>query len=338
MPELNTFFHIAHDLFCILDEHGFYKRVNPAFLKLLGYTEDELVKHPFTYYLHPDDVAATTKEFEAASQGRRNQVVENRFRNKDGAYHWTSWSTIVQDEAGVFYSVGQNITMHKQLQEALHSEQEASQKRITKAIILTQERERSQISRELHDNVNQVLTSVKLYLELCQDSSPNTKELLQRSIQLQQTVISEIRSLSKRLSSPSLGNIRLCDSIRELVQVFSEINIIAIELNTEEIEELEVNQEVHLAVYRILQEQLTNIYKHSEANRVIINLDFVGGILIMLVQDNGKGFDSTVKTSGIGIQNMHTRAQSVGGFLLIRSTKGAGTEIQLHIPLMNEGN
>jgi signal transduction histidine kinase len=204
---------------------------------------------------------------------------------------------------------------------------------LIRAVISTQERERTLISRELHDNVNQVLTTVKLFIELCRDKPQMSTEILEKALGLQQGVINEIRTLSKRLSSPSLGNIKLCDSVREVIQLFKETHPIHISLDVGGLEELEVGQEVHLAVYRILQEQLTNISKHAAADKVDIALDFFDGTLTLAVRDNGKGFNTRIKSTGIGIQNMKTRAQSVGGTLSIKSTSGAGTELLLNIPL-----
>jgi PAS domain S-box-containing protein len=130
MAELSTFFNISHDLFCIVDREGFYILVNPAMLKLLKYSEAELMQHPFTYFMHPDDVTETIREYEEVTQGKRNQVVDNRFRSSDGHYHWLSWSTIVQDEKGVFYAVAQNITQQKRLEEALQKEKQESAQRL----------------------------------------------------------------------------------------------------------------------------------------------------------------------------------------------------------------
>jgi PAS domain S-box-containing protein len=336
MAELNTFFNIAHDLFCIVDRDGYYKLVNPALLRLLSYPEAELMQHPFIYFMHPEDVAETQREYGEVTQGKRNRVVNNRFRSSDGRYHWLSWSTIVQDDKGVFYAVAQNITEQKRLEEALLKQQRESKRRLNKAVILTQERERTQISRELHDNANQVLCTVKLFMEACRNEPEKSKELLEKAMELQQGVINEIRDLSKRLSAPTLGNMMLCDSVWELIQLYKEISTFRISLDVKGIAKLEVEQEVHLAVYRILQEQLTNIAKHAAATEVNITLDFKEGKLTMVIYDDGKGFNIAAKSSGIGLHNMKTRAESVGGAISIQSAPGAGTELVLTIPLLNE--
>jgi signal transduction histidine kinase len=203
-------------------------------------------------------------------------------------------------------------------------------------VIATQERERTQISRELHDNVNQVLTTVKLFLEVCRDEPQRSNELLAKALGLQKTVINEIRDLAKRLSAPTLGNIKLYDSICELIQLFKETNTLDIIIDVNGIEELDVEQEVHLAVYRILQEQLTNVLKHAAASKADVSLDFNEGQLKMVIRDDGKGFNIAVKSSGIGLHNMKSRAETVGGLLSLQSAPGTGTELRLTIPLVTK--
>jgi PAS domain S-box-containing protein len=333
MVSYQTFFEISNDLFCILDAEGYYKEVNNAFLRLLNYSEDEMRAHPFTFFLHPDDVEATKEEYRKATQGIRNDVIVNRFRDRDGNYHWISWSTIIQCKAGNFYSSGQDVSEHKRLTAALKKEQEERKRRVTRAIIETQETERSKISQELHDNVNQVLTSVKLLMEISQDKPDLTAGTINRAINLQQEAINEIRSLSKRLSAPSLGNLRLSDSIKELINSFPNIDDVKITITYSGIEETEVDQYVHLALYRILQEHLTNITKHAAANTIAVTLDYAEDRLLMEVVDDGVGFDPAKKSGGIGIQNMKTRAESTGGTFELQSAPDEGTTLTVIIPM-----
>lgn len=333
MNDYLQFYNMSHDIFCIVNNKGFYKKVNPAFVNLLGYSEKELKAHIFTFFVHPDDVSRVKREYADVVKGKHNTVIENRFRSKDGKYHWISWSTIVQNKDGVFYTSGQNVTEPKRLKTALKKEHSENHKKITKAIIQTQEKERTLISQELHDNVNQVLTTVKLLMDICLNEQGNVKATLQRATKLQQKGIDEIRRLSKSLSAPSLGNIKLCDSIAELVHDIADTsNVIAL-LDASGIEDLQVDQYIHLAVYRILQEHLTNILKHANASRLHVIMSCTEGELIIEVKDDGKGFDTTIRSKGIGIQNMKTRVDSVDGSLLLVSAPAIGCTLTVHIPL-----
>lgn len=226
-----------------------------------------------------------------------------------------------------------DITEKKKLQEQLEHEKEQQQQLITAAVIKAAEDERTVVGRELHDNVNQVLTTVKLYTELCMIEMGNRDELLLRSSQLLQDSINEIRALSKRLSAPSLGDIRLKDSIGELVDVINATKRLNIYYEND-VEELEVPDDIHVAVYRILQEQFTNILKHANATTVRVKITMEDHQLKVTVNDNGRGFDYMRPQRGIGIENMISRAKGLNGELQIISAPDEGCTLNLAIPLI----
>ena len=204
---------------------------------------------------------------------------------------------------------------------------------ITAAVIKAQEKERAEVGQELHDNVNQVLTTVKLYTELCMSNNENSADLLKKSSELLQFCINEIRILSRQLSAPSLGQIRMKDSIKELVETIAATGKTDIKLDTKDILDLEVNEELHLAIYRILQEHLTNILKHADASLVKIIINLIDDDLFIKVTDNGRGFNVYEKKGGIGIANMMSRAESLGGRLSINSAPGLGCVLIAHFEL-----
>lgn len=249
-----------------------------------------------------------------------------------------SWLEINTYVSGSGLSVYfRDITEKKKLQEQLEYEKEQQQKLITAAVITAAEDERALVGRELHDNVNQVLTTVKLYTELCLTEMENKDELLRRSSQLLQDSIDEIRALSKRLSAPSLGDIRLKDSIGELVEAINATRRLTIYYEND-VEELEVPDDIHVAVYRILQEQFTNIIKHANATTVSVKVTMDDHHLKITVYDNGKGFDTAQTKRGIGFENMMSRAEGVHGELQIISAPGKGCTLMLAIPLLSDAD
>jgi signal transduction histidine kinase len=177
------------------------------------------------------------------------------------------------------------------------------------------------------------LTTVKLYAELCRDGIGNTEEIMNKSIKLLQDSINEVRSLSKRLSAPSLGDIKLKESIKELIDAVAATNRLTVEMDLSAIEELEVGQELHLALYRILQEHFTNVLKHSEASCVKVLLNVNRDTMELEVSDDGKGFDMKQKRNGIGIANMTSRAENIAGKLTLESTPGEGCTLKASLPL-----
>jgi signal transduction histidine kinase len=257
---------------------------------------------------------------------------------KNGEVYWADVSCQpvfdAQGRLQHFFSIATDTTERKRLQQILDEEKDKRQQMITAATIAAQEMERAQVGQELHDNVNQVLTTVKLYTELCRDGIGNATEIMDKSITLLQNSIDEIRSLSKRLSAPSLGKIKLKDSIKDLVETITATNKITIGVRASDIDNLEVSHEVHLALYRILQEHFTNVLKHADAKCVQLNMDLKNEQLHLNVSDDGKGFDTTQKRKGIGITNMLTRAQSLKGSLVIISAPGKGCQLHVQIPVM----
>lgn len=224
-----------------------------------------------------------------------------------------------------------DITGHKKIEEELEIQKKQKRKEITSAVIQAQERERMQISQELHDNVNQVLTTVKLYTELCVNDMGN-KELMQRSMELLQGCINEIRSLSKQLSAPTLGKITLKDSVKDLVKTIAATGKAKIRLNTRGIQDIKVSNDLHLAIYRIVQEHLTNIIKHAQAKNARVVISYVDDDIVLKIADDGKGFNINAPAPGIGIANMMSRAESLGGRLHLNSAPGLGCVLIAHFP------
>lgn len=248
---------------------------------------------------------------------------------------WIEVSTYVSGSGlSIFF---RDVTERKKLVQQLIHEQQQQQKRITAAVIKATENERAAVGKELHDNVNQVLTTVKLYQELCLSNTGNTQQLLLKSIALLQDSINEIRGLSKRLSAPSLGKILLKESVAELVEAINATNRIHI-IYQSHINGIVVPDDVHLAIYRIIQEHLTNVLKHAKATKAVVDIDFIGENLLLTIWDNGVGFDTSQKSSGIGIANMESRVEDLNGSIDIASAPGKGCKLDVKIPLLPDPN
>jgi signal transduction histidine kinase len=215
--------------------------------------------------------------------------------------------------------------------ELLVKEKERYERLLTEQMIAVQEREREWIGRELHDNVGQVLTTVKLYLEMASKELDNP--LIPRSMQLINSSVAEIRHLSHQLSAPTLGTRSLIDSINALIEIvgFSTSLLFKFDHTTCHVP-LIMSQK--LAVYRIVQEQLNNIVKHADATKVQIVLSQTDGTVVLKVRDNGKGFDTKEKTTGMGLNHMVSRAKVFEGSVHIESEPGQGCLVTVTMPIM----
>ena len=242
---------------------------------------------------------------------------------------------IKNDEGKVVKLMGiaHDITEKTILQRKLDEERDKISKRISAATIRSQERERNSISLELHDNVNQVLTTVKLYTELCISRSVDIDVYLRKCTGLLMETIDEIRRLSKQLASPAINSMGLSASFSELIESINQTRQADIRLITDLQDTIRLNEDMQMALYRIAQEQLTNILKHAQAKTVIVNLHNNPEEIFLHIKDDGIGFDAKRKTSGIGIANMTYRASLFNGKFELKSAKGKGCELKVSFPL-----
>lgn len=327
----------SSDLIVIIDHHANFSYVSENITAVLGYSPQEIVGKNAFDYIHPQDILKVNLELEKIIQ--RNDVakgVEHRFLHKDGSWIWLESKGTYHINNSTIKGIlvnSRNIDDRVKLQKRLNQELVNKQKEITSAVIKAQESERSQLGLELHDNVNQILTTVKLYNEMYLTGYIKDKQLLKKSSLYIQDCINEIRSISKRLSAPTLGKILLKDSIGELVESINLTKRIEIRYIANGLDYYTVSDDLHLAVYRIVQESLNNIIKYSNANAAVIEIIADESKLLLRVSDNGKGFDLSQKSSGIGITNMKTRAENLNGSFHLHSAPGKGCQIDVSFPL-----
>ena len=324
------------DIIAVLDEHMLMQYMSPSVEHIAGYKPEEMVGKSVAHFIHPDDWQKVLRDFgEVLEFSNDGNETSHRFRHKDGHYIWleSKAMNLVQDNhiAGIIINA-RNITHHKELEAKLALEVKSRQKEVTNAVIRAQERERSQLGQELHDNVNQVLTTIKLYNEMILEGIGNSKDLLPRSIFHLQSCINEIRSISKRLSAPTLGKINLYDSIRELVESVNLTNRLTINYGIKGLDGCVISEDLHLAIYRIIQEQLNNTIKYAQATNMQITITNNAEKLLVVLQDDGEGFDVAQKKLGIGITNMKTRAENLNGSFHISSRPGSGCRVEVIFP------
>jgi signal transduction histidine kinase len=223
----------------------------------------------------------------------------------------------------------------KRQKAAREEEENRRHKMITEAVIQAQESERSLIGLELHDNINQVLTTVKLHNEMVLEGIADPKIFLPRASQYLQDCINEIRSLSKRLSAPTLGKISLDESVKDLIDSINLTSKVKITREVSGLDKQLLKQDLHIGVYRILQEQLNNVLKHADASEVLVQLERNGGRIRLCITDNGKGFEMHGKKNGIGLMNMQTRAEHLNGTFELDSRPGHGCKVEVVVPCVS---
>jgi signal transduction histidine kinase len=232
--------------------------------------------------------------------------------------------------AAVFiYAVSRRIFNRQQeLQQQLNEERIRYKNDLALEVFNAQERERKKLGEELHDNINQLLGVVKLYIEHAQVNPDARSEMLQKSSEYLKQVINEIRSLSKSLVSPTLNDLGLLDSISELIDSIHKIRNIQIGIHKNGFKEEELSDIQKLMVYRITQEQLNNILKHSKAEHVDIAFARAGSQVQLTIEDDGIGFDTKKVKTGLGLNNIRHRLELFNGKMKIISSPDSGCKLE----------
>jgi len=206
-------------------------------------------------------------------------------------------------------------------------QQRLKQQQITEVVLGAQERERFELGQELHDNINQILATSKLYLDVAIEEREPRIELLDKSRKNISMAIEEIRKLSHELITPSLNDLGLIQTIMELIRSIQTVKKMKIRLDIAGLDEDELLPEQKINIYRIIQEQLNNILKHAQADNVDIELHNVREQVWLRLTDDGKGFDPRIRRKGVGISNIISRAELYNGKVEIESAPGKGCQL-----------
>lgn len=217
-------------------------------------------------------------------------------------------------------------------QERLHSKVE-EQKKITKAILEAQENERNLIGSELHDNVNQILAGIKLILSTARINPAKTGEVIDNAISNVQYAIDENRKIAHELVAPDFKEIKIAEQLTLLIEGMLKKGGIEITIESNGFSEELLDDEQKLAIYRVAQEQCTNILKHSGATAVNISLNISGNLFEMNIADNGRGMEKGKLIKGIGLKNIRSRVDLYNGTVHIVTAPGKGFMMKVSLPV-----
>jgi len=311
---------------------------NDALMDMIGYHTD--APKGLSWWLrriHPDDrnrVADKVKD--STDNGRQSWDDEYRFKCADGTYkHMRDKGYIVYESGLPVKMIGslQDITGLKELECQLMEEKLERQREISEMMIRAQEKERTRIGHELHDNVNQILSSTKLFIEMLKPSGKEQKDFKNKSIEYISLALEEIRKLSKELVVPQLKDNSLIPAVKQIINDIHLSTPILIKfVHDHEADLLTAAKKVTL--FRILQEQLKNIIKHSRAGNVYISLQRNGADIALVIKDDGIGFDLSQTHRGIGLSNIYERVRFYNGTADIKTAPGEGCTLTIVIPML----
>lgn len=307
--------------------------VNDAAIKQYGYSREEFLNHTIIDLRPPEDQPALFDTIEKYRH-QKGAVFSSTHRHikKSGELFFVQiYATIIDLPTGEHSLVIANdMTEKLQMQQRIISEKVMAQKEIAKAIIQTQEKERREIGKELHDNVNQVLTTIKLYIENIRNYPDHQAVFIDKSVTLTQRAINEIRFLSKQLVTPVINDLNFKAAIMEMMDHYQSLNLFRINY-TFDVDEEQLDKDIQLTIYRIIQEQLNNIVKHAKASVVHVTVSDKE-VLQIVITDNGKGFDISNITSGLGLSNIKNRAEVYKGIVKVESAPGNGCSLTITFP------
>jgi len=357
--------------------------VNDEICAILGYERSELLRMTWAEMTHPDDLAVDLAHFNRVLAGEIDGYsLDKRWIRKDGQIIYTTISVkcLRRRDGSVDYFVAllQDITTRKQVGEELRRAHDKLELRVaerTQQLIATneelrkeiierkraeqtrqqlfqqlvgaQEEERRRIAHELHDSLGQHLTTLHLGLKAvqAQDGCPDSvAHEIQQLRDLALRIDDQIDRLTFELRPPSLDDLGLQAALRLLVKEWSATGHTPVDVHIGQLDHRRLPPTIETTVYRIVQEALTNILKHSGATRVSLIVKRQNGEVLAIIEDDGRGFDLEAATYApgtgqqFGIEGMRERVALAGGRLDIETTPGSGTTVYVHIPLPADGD
>ena len=328
-------FENAKDAIYVHDLSGRYTSVNRAAERLSGFTREEILGKHFSNFVLPRDLKHVRTNLCRKLDEENETIYEVDMVRRDGQRVPVEISSRLIYENGVavgVQGVARDVTERKRSQDALRT--------FSQRLIQAQEIEREKIARELHDEIGQVLTAVRINLQSVQHScgTHETVPRLDESIGIVDEALGRVRELSIELRPALLDDLGLRVALRWYVDRYSQRTGIAAEVLNGFEDDTRLPRELETACFRIAQEALTNVARHAQAVSVSVQLERFRERVLLTIMDDGVGFNiddlrkSASAASALGLRGMEERALAVGGYIEIDSGSGRGTRIRATFP------
>jgi PAS domain S-box-containing protein len=305
---------------------------NRGWLEMTGRTLEQELGDGWTRSVHPEDLTHCLRTYEGAFDRREPFAVEYRLRRHDGEYRWMlDMGAPRYDAQGVFLGyIGSCID----ITDRFRAEQRLRE--LSGRLLAAQEEEFRRLARELHDDVSQQMALLAIELEQLgrepaagpDDVSRRLHELWQRTTEIS----SDVYRLSHELHPSRLETLGLVATVKSCCREFSDQHHIPVQFKEDGVPQ-GISREIGVCVYRVVQEALRNVVRHSQATEARVRLTGDDRGLHVRISDDGAGFDAVEgEATGLGLASMRERLHVVGGDLTVESTSN-GTEIEVSIPL-----
>ena len=316
-----------------IDENNRIVSWNTGAEKVFGYREPEIIGKSGAILFTPEDREAGVPEQEMQTALENGSAEDERWHiRRDGSRFYAAGVMTTFKSGAGFVKIARDMTDKIKIQKALHD------KEMLQKLVSAQEDERKRIARDLHDELGQLLTGLRLKLEavrkLCEDNAELCGRIDETQV-IARRVDDGIDFLAWELRPAALDDLGLRPALEKYVREWSRFSGVTAELLCSGIKNVRLALETETNLYRIAQEAMNNIHKHAKAKSVEVSLDRRGALIVLIVADDGQGFDRENKMNrdkGIGLIGMQERAALLKGTLEIETAPGKGTTVYVRVP------
>lgn len=324
----------------MLDPAGFIVSWNRGAQGIKGYTAREIVGQHFSVFYTPEDIASGKPHAELAFAASKGRIEDEGWRvRKDGSRFWASVTiTAIRAPDGTlhgFAKVTRDMTERLRLIELQHASALSSH------VQSTREEERARIARELHDDLGQQLVALKMDVALLDqtpaDDGRTATHAISQTLALQSqidSIIASLRRIAAGLRPPMLDDLGLAAALDWLAAEFrNRYGLVVIVQNT--VEPLQFSAAASTAIFRVVQEALTNVIRHAEASRVRVEMRLEHPDCLLQIEDNGKGstLDNTRNRQTFGLLGMQERVRQLKGKITFDTSSDDGFRIDIRLPV-----
>ena len=317
----------SYDFLAHIDENGKWLYVSESVSTILGYNRESLIGQYCFDYMHPDDLPYIQEQFQYLLNGQKKiQGPPYRFKNAAGDWIWMEAIVNSQlDNPGI----GGVVISGRDINDRIAAERNAKEMQLLEALREGEEKERSRLARDLHDEISGMVAAAKMHFAALSFTIPQIgeiQEFRQGNHLLDETAL-KIRNTSHNLMPEILLDNGLDQALNQYCRNISNAQL--------KIEYLVIGQVVRypanfeLSLYRIVQELINNIIRHAKATQALVQISYQNNSLCLTIEDNGIGFNEVVQSEGTGLQSIQRRIAIMNGTMEIQSTAGQGASIYL---------
>ena len=349
--ELDAIIHTAPDIIFSRKADGSRDYISDRFYDFTGASPGSANGFGWLDYVHPEDKQKAMADWLRCVESGANYEAEYRLQSKDGAYRWFRARALpIRDDVKIvkWYGTCSDIQDSKLLEQSIRDSATELEKmvdrrteelrRLSVRLMTMQDQERRRLARDLHDGLGQELAVAKMVLDkmVLQKSAQPPEEAWNEASSIVDRAIQQVRTMSHLLHPPLLDEVGLLSALSWYVEGLTKRSGIETSIEVQPRDFPRLSADVETAVFRIVQEALTNVFRHSEANKVWITLAQKKENIVVGVRDDGKGIGKRVAelqpdSVGVGIGGMKQRAKEFGGELRLTNTQ-PGTLVELVIP------